>query len=100
MAITLEKDIETTLKRRVEYVGGKCIKFFSASETGIPDRIVIIPGGKIFFVELKRPDGGRLSAMQKFQISRLKELGCRVRVVKNYQDIEDLIKETQEETND
>lgn len=87
----LERDIETALKRRVEHEGGKCIKFVAVSESGIPDRIVILPGGRIVFVELKRPRGGRLSPIQKYQMEKLKSLGCEVVRIKTYQEIEDLL---------
>lgn len=89
----LERDIESALKRRVEYCGGKCIKFVAVSESGIPDRIVLLPGGKVIFVELKRPYGGRLSAIQKYQLDKLKSLGCNAAVVRNYKDIDMLLEE-------
>lgn len=89
----LEKDIESALKRRVEGCGGKCIKFVAVSESGIPDRIAILPHGRVIFVELKRPYGGRLSAIQKYQLEKLRSLGCEAVVVKNHRDIEDLLEE-------
>ena len=87
----LEKDIESALKRRVEGCGGKCIKFVAVSESGIPDRIVLLPHGRVIFVELKRPYGGRLSAIQKYQLDKLRSLGCEAAVVKNHKDIEELL---------
>lgn len=92
MPLVIEKDIETRLKKRVEDLGGKCIKFNAVSEGGIPDRIVVLPPGQVAFVELKRPRGGRLSPIQKYQIEKLRSLGCVVEVVKNYDDIESLLK--------
>lgn len=89
----LERDIESALKRRVEHYGGKCIKFVAVSESGIPDRIAILPGGRVIFVELKRPYGGRLSPIQQFQIAKLQSLGCEAVVVRNYKDIDMLLEE-------
>lgn len=96
MPLVIENDIEQRLKKRVEDVGGKCIKFNAVSEGGIPDRIVILPGGKIIFVELKRPKGGKVSPLQTYQIGKLRSLGCRVELVKNYADIERVLSDRQE----
>ncbi len=60
----LERDVEEYLKSRVEKLGGKCLKWVCPGETGVPDRVVMIPGGQIYLVELKKPTG-RLSARQK-----------------------------------
>lgn len=94
--LVLERDIEERLKKRVKAYGGKYIKFFSSSETGLPDRIVVLPGGKVLFVELKRPTGGRLSQMQRYQIEQLRDLGCTAEVVKNYDEIETLLRKAAE----
>lgn len=48
-----EANVEKHLIRYVRDKGGLCLKFISASMRGLPDRIVILPQGKIFFVELK-----------------------------------------------
>lgn len=60
----LEKDIEGRLRRMVEAAGGKCLKWTCPGWRGVPDRIILLPGGKVIFAELKRPKGGRLSSMQ------------------------------------
>jgi len=86
-----ESDIESRLVRRVEHFGGKCIKFTSPSEDGIPDRVVVLPKGRIAFVELKRPKGGRIAALQTYQIKKLRNLGCLARVVKTFAEIEELL---------
>lgn len=88
--LVLEKDIERRLGSLVKQHGGKYIKFYSSAETGIPDRVVVLPGGVVIFVELKRPKGGKLSAMQKYQIEQLRDLDCWVEVVKNYEQIDEL----------
>jgi hypothetical protein len=60
----LEKDIEQKLRQTVEKLGGRCLKWTCPGWSGVPDRIVLLPGGRIHFVETKRPKGGRYSAMQ------------------------------------
>lgn len=71
----LEKDIERKLRREVERRGGRCLKWVCPGWAGVPDRIVLLPGGRIYFVELKRPKGGKLSAMQLKWGEWLRELG-------------------------
>lgn len=94
---TLEGSVENYLRDSVKDVGGWCIKLPAIYETGIPDRIVIMPGGKICFVELKRPVGGKHTAIQKYQMNKLKSLGCMARLVSNKADVQKLIEEMQNE---
>ena len=53
----IEKDIEKYLVRQVKQMGGLALKFVSPSMAGVPDRIVMIPKGAMYFAELKRPSG-------------------------------------------
>lgn len=71
----LEKDIEQKLRKMVEKAGGKCLKWVCPGWSGVPDRIVLLPGGKIVFVETKRPKGGQLSELQKKWAKWLIDLG-------------------------
>jgi len=93
MRLVIEKDIETYLVKRVESLGGKCLKFPAEYNEGIPDRLVILPKGNIAFTELKRPKGGRLSEMQKYQHKKLRALGCKVYVVKTKEEADEMLKE-------
>ena len=53
----------------------------------MPDRLVVLPGGRVVFVELKRDDGkGRLSARQRKESERLSALGCDVQVVQSAEE--------------
>lgn len=73
--ITLEKDIEQKLRKMVEKHGGLCLKWVCPGWTGVPDRIVLLPGGRIIFVETKRPKGGKVSKMQQWWLDKLDCLG-------------------------
>ena len=76
----LEKEIERTYAQTIKDMGGECLKFVSPGNTGVPDRIILLPGGEIKFVEFKKP-GGRLSKLQKYWQQRLIDLGfiCEVK---------------------
>ena len=71
----LEREIEAKLRRAVEAAGGKCLKWVCPGWSGVPDRIVLLPGGRIIFVETKRPKGGKLSELQKWWAKELIGLG-------------------------
>lgn len=71
----LEKDIERSLVDTVKRHGGLCLKWVCPGWSGVPDRIVLIPEGRVMFVELKRPKGGRLSELQKWWGKKLVDLG-------------------------
>lgn len=75
-----EKLVESALSRTVSRLGGIAYKFVSPSRSGVPDRIVVMPGGRVSFVEVKAP-GGVLSELQKVEIARLRGLGAVVHVV-------------------
>ena len=77
----LENEVEGHLRRRVEKAGGICVKFLPDFARGFPDRIVLLPGGVLVWVETKRPQGGVLSPVQKVQHVLLRRLGQRVEVV-------------------
>ena len=51
----LERDIERRLTTKLKQAGCRCLKFESPGYTGVPDRMILIPGGEVIFVELKAP---------------------------------------------
>ena len=77
----LEKDIEKILVREVKIAGGLAYKFISPGNDGVPDRIVILPDGRVMFVELKT-DRGKLTALQQMQIDRIRARGAYACVVR------------------
>ena len=82
-----EKDIERKLKKRVEALGCMCLKFESPGYTGVPDRIVLMPGGEAFFVELKAP-GKKERPRQEYVQQQFRELGFIV--VSSVDSVEDI----------
>lgn len=88
----LEKEIEKYLTRAVDNLGGRAYKFISPGQSGVPDRIIFLPGGKIYFIELKT-EVGKLSKLQRLQIHRLKKLGHEVKVLYGMEDVKEFINE-------
>ena len=74
-----EKSVERFLKRKVEEMipGAKCLKFVSPGYTGVPDRIILLPGGAVVFAELKRP-GEEPRQRQLFVQTQLARMGFTV----------------------
>lgn len=75
----LEKEIEGYLKKRVEKeLGGRALKFVSPGLAGVPDRIVLLPGARIVFVETKAP-ARKLRRLQEYVCGQIAALGFDVR---------------------
>lgn len=91
---TSEKWFERDLCTRVKKLGGLCIKLSALGFAGIPDRLVLLPGGKVLFVELKSV-GKYPEKLQRYWHRKLAALGFIVLVagstVKSYIDTLDLI---------
>jgi len=86
----LEKQVEKYLNKRVKESGGLSYKWIS-SVTGVPDRIVIL-NQQIHFVELKTTTGA-LSPRQIYVFDEIGEQGFPVHVLRDYDDIEEFIRE-------
>lgn len=83
----LEKTIEAHLVKRVKESGGIAYKFTSPQRRSVPDRLVVLPGGRFEFVELKAP-GKKPTPMQSREHERLRALGCIVRVIDTKEEVE------------
>lgn len=90
----LEKEVEKFLVREVKKIGGISFKLISPGNAGVPDRIVILPSGKVVFVELKT-DKGRLTKLQEVQIKKISDLGADARVLRGIEGVKEFINEIQ-----
>ena len=93
----LEKDIEKKLRLMVESHGGLCLKWVCPGWSGVPDRIVLLPGGRIYFVETKRPKGGRLSKLQEKWREWLTRMGFSCWVVWTWEELETFLQYIEKE---
>ena len=90
-----ERDVEVLLRDGVKQLGGKAYKWVSPGNAGVPDRIVILPGGKVIFVELKQ-ENGRLTRLQKVQQLTLRRMGVAAVTLRGAEDVKvylDVLKE-------
>ena len=74
-------------------MGGLALKFISPGYDGVPDRIVLFPGGRLAFVEVKAP-GKTLRPLQVRRKRQLESLGFRVYVLDDPGQIEEILQET------
>ena len=90
----LEREIEQALVKAVKHRGGMCPKFVSPGLDGVPDRIVLLPGSKMAFVETKAP-GKTPRPLQLHRHAQLRKLGFTVYVVDSKEQIERILDEIQ-----
>ena len=88
-----EKEIEQKLVREVRKKGGLAAKFVSPGFDGMPDRLILMMGGKMSFVEVKAP-GKKPRPLQESRHRLLRNLGFKVFVLDDEKQIERIIDET------
>ena len=91
-----EKIIEKELVRAVKDKGGIAPKFTSPGFDGMPDRLVLLPGGRMGFVELKAP-GKKPRALQLARHRLLRRLGFNVYVIDEINQIDSVLEEIDHE---
>ncbi|WP_126416372.1 PDDEXK family nuclease [Trueperella bialowiezensis] len=70
-----EKTLEQHLTKTVQAQGGLCWKLVSPGTAGVPDRLIILPGNKIGFIELKTT-GQKPRPIQQHRLNQLHALGA------------------------
>ena len=86
----LERDIERYLVRRTIEHGGVAYKWVSPGRVGVADRIVLLPGGVVWFVELKTVKG-RLSPWQKLFAVDMRRMGMNYIVIRSKGEVDELL---------
>lgn len=90
-----ESVIEEYLRDKVKLIGGKAYKFISPGNSGVPDRLVLLPGGRCIFVELKA-QGKEATPRQLLQHKKLRALGFTVLVIDSKGKVDEFIKTYEE----
>ena len=91
-----ESSIEKRLKKEIELIGGKALKFVSPGVSGVPDRIVLLPHGRIIFIELKAP-GEELRPLQEFRAKELRALGFEAKCIDSIEGVIEFVNEVRED---
>lgn len=91
--IISEKQVESRLNFEVKKLNGISIKLLPFHYAGLPDRIILLPMGVLYFVEVKKPKGGKVSPVQKYVHEQFLKIGFKVRIICNYDQINELINE-------
>lgn len=93
--MTSEKLLERKLREAVARLGGKALKFSSPYETGYPDRLVLMPGGKAFWAELKTT-GRKPTPKQLVRQTELRRLGFFSEIIDNEETLSNFLKQIKE----
>jgi len=89
-----ENVIERKLRTEAKKFGGMAAKFVSPGLDGVPDRLVLLPGGRCGFVELKAP-GKKLRPLQEKRKKQLEALGFPVYCIDGIEQIGGVLNEIQ-----
>ena len=87
-----ESQIEQKLVKVVKAKGGICPKFVSPGLSGVPDRLVLLPNGRMAFVEVKAPHK-KPRALQVYRMKQLTDLGFKCFVLDTIEQLPTLIDE-------
>ncbi|MEB7433331.1 nuclease [Staphylococcus pasteuri] len=87
-----ESNIEKYLVREVKKQNGMCLKWVAPGTKGVPDRIVIMPKGKTYYVEMKQPKG-RIDPLQEYMHKQLSDRGHQVYILWTKAQVDEFISE-------
>ena len=93
----MEKTIETYLRHRVKESGGLALKLVCPGWSGVPDRLILMPGAQVFFAETK-DTGKKPRPRQKYVHNRLSDLGFTVFVPDSKEAVDRVMERIREET--
>ena len=94
-----ESQLERKFCDKIKHLGGLPLKFVSPGRAGVPDRIVLMPHGKIYFVEMKS-SAGQTSIIQEYVFKKFSELGFKVHIINSVESLENFLSKIKnEETN-
>jgi hypothetical protein len=82
-----ERAVEARLRRGVQAAGGIAVKL--SKLPGWPDRLVLLPEARVYFIEVKRPKGGRLALHQRAAHALIRKLGFGVFVLSNPAEVDE-----------
>lgn len=91
-----EKLIEKKLREKVKSLGGIALKLYSAYHTGLPDRLILMPGGKASFAEIKTT-GKKPTLLQEKAIAELRALGFKAEVVDSLEALDKFVEDLKNE---
>lgn len=84
-----EKLLEKNLSAKVKLKGGLSIKLLPFLFAGLPDRLILLPGGVVFFVEVKTT-GEKPSPIQLVVHVKIRRLGFKVYVIDTAEDLAEI----------
>jgi len=87
-----EKYIEQKLIKAVKATGGLALKFMSPGYNGVPDRLILLPGGIVAFAEIKA-SGSKPRPLQERRHEMLRQLGFKVYVIDDESQIGGMLDE-------
>ena len=88
----MEKDIESYLRQRVKAAGGLALKLVCPGFTGVPDRLILMPGARVYFAETK--DTGKKPRPRQLRVHEiLRGLGFRVYVPDSKTSVDAMMRE-------
>lgn len=89
-----EREIEQRLVKKAKEMGGYAFKFTSPGTNGVPDRLILLPGTRIAFAELKAP-GQKLRPLQQVRKRQIEQLGFKVYFIDSMNQIGGILDEIQ-----
>ena len=88
----LEKELERKLVRGVRSRHGLCMKRVCPGNRGVPDRIVLMPGGRVYFIEMKRPGRSKTDPLQEYWARTLRRMGFKTWLIHSLEELSETLR--------